>query len=65
MHDAHAFLQNLALVLCVAAVTTVLFHRPRQPVVFGYLLAGMIVGPYVPLPLAADENTSARSPSWA
>jgi len=56
MHDAHAFLQNLALVLCVAAVTTVLFHRLRQPVVFGYLLAGMIVGPYVPLPLAADEN---------
>jgi CPA2 family monovalent cation:H+ antiporter-2 len=44
------------LVLCVAAVTTVLFHRLRQPVVFGYLLAGMIVGPYVPLPLAADEN---------
>ena len=56
MHDAHAFLQNLALVLCVAAVTTVLFHRLRQPVVFGYLLAGMIVGPHVPLPLAADEN---------
>ena len=56
MHDAHAFLQNLALVLCVAAVTTVLFYRLRQPVVFGYLLAGMIVGPYVPLPLAADES---------
>ncbi len=56
MHDAHAFLQNLALVLCVAAVTTVLFHRLRQPVVFGYLLAGMIVGPHVPLPLAADES---------
>jgi CPA2 family monovalent cation:H+ antiporter-2 len=56
MHDAHVFLQNLALVLCVAAVTTVLFHRLRQPVVFGYLLAGMIVGPHVPLPLAADES---------
>ena len=36
MHDAHAFLQNIALVLCVAAVTTVLFQRLRQPVVFGY-----------------------------
>ncbi len=57
MHDAHAFLQNLALVLCVAAVTTVLFQRLRQPVVFGYLLAGMIVGPYTPIPLAADEAT--------
>ena len=56
MHDAHAFLQNLALVLCVAAVTSVLFQRLRQPVVFGYLLAGMIVGPHVPIPLVADEE---------
>ncbi len=56
MHDAHAFLQNLALVLCVAAVTTVLFQRLRQPVVFGYLLAGMIVGPHIPIPLVADEE---------
>ena len=55
MHDAHDFLQNLALVLCVAAVTTVLFQRLRQPVVFGYLLAGMIVGPHIPIPLVADE----------
>jgi monovalent cation:H+ antiporter-2, CPA2 family len=55
MHDAHAFLQNLALVLCVAAVTTVLFQKLKQPVVFGYLLAGMIVGPHVPIPLVADQ----------
>ena len=56
MENAHAFLQNLALVLCVAAVTTVLFQRLRQPVVFGYLLAGMIVGPHIPIPLVADEE---------
>src|SRR5687767_9452366 len=56
MSDAHAFLQNLALVLCVAAVTTIVFQRLRQPVVFGYLLAGMIVGPHVPLPLIADQE---------
>src|ERR1044071_3194167 len=57
MYDAHAFLQNLALVFCVAAVTTVVFHRLRQPVVFGYLLAGMILGPYIPIPVAADPGT--------
>ena len=56
MHDAHSFLQNLALVFCVAALTTVVFHRLRQPVVFGYLLAGMIVGPHLPVPLVADED---------
>jgi CPA2 family monovalent cation:H+ antiporter-2 len=57
MHDAHDFLQTLAMVLCVAAVTTVLFQRLRQPVVLGYLLAGMVVGPYVSIPLAADSRT--------
>src|SRR5687768_11217093 len=57
MHDAHDFLQNLALVLCVAAVTTVVFQRLRQPVVFGYLLAGLIIGPHIPIPLVADEET--------
>src|SRR5689334_19727816 len=57
MPDAHSFLQNLALVFCVAALTTVVFHRLRQPVVFGYLLAGMIVGPHLPVPLVADEGT--------
>ncbi len=56
MPDAHAFLQNLALVLCTAAITTVVFQRLRQPVVFGYLVAGMIVGPHTPIPLAADET---------
>lgn len=55
MADAHAFLANLTLVLCVAAVTTYLFQRIKQPVVFGYLVAGMIVGPYLGVPLFADR----------
>ena len=54
MVHAYAFLTHLAVVLCVAAATTVLFQRLRQPVVLGYLLAGLIVGPYVPVPLVAD-----------
>jgi CPA2 family monovalent cation:H+ antiporter-2 len=54
MHDAHEFLKNLALVLCVAAATSLLFQRLRQPVVFGYLIAGMLVGPHIPVPLVAD-----------
>lgn len=57
MHDAADFLRNIALVLCVAAVTTVVFQRLRQPVVFGYLLAGLIIGPHIPIPLVADETT--------
>jgi len=55
--DPHAFLQNLAVVLCVAAVATVVFQRLHQPVVFGYLLAGMIIGPHISIPLVADPQT--------
>src|SRR4051794_21651540 len=56
MHGAHEILKAIAVVLCVAAVTTVLFQRLRQPVVLGYILAGLIVGPYVPIPLVADAD---------
>ncbi|MDQ3262314.1 MAG: cation:proton antiporter [Myxococcota bacterium] len=57
MQDAHEFLRTLAVVLGVAAVTTVVFQRLRQPVVLGYLLAGMIVGPHVPGPLHVHAPT--------
>ncbi|MGD0118819.1 MAG: cation:proton antiporter [Candidatus Binatus sp.] len=51
---SHNFLEDLAMVLCVAAVTTIIFQKIRQPVVVGYLIAGMIVGPHLPIPLLAD-----------
>jgi CPA2 family monovalent cation:H+ antiporter-2 len=44
-------------VLAAAGLTTVIFQRLRQPVVFGYLLAGMIVGPHVPIPIVANVAT--------
>ncbi|HET6923609.1 MAG TPA: cation:proton antiporter [Anaeromyxobacteraceae bacterium] len=56
MHGGLDVLAGLATVLGVAAVTTVLFQRLRQPVVLGYLLAGLIVGPHVPVPLVADPR---------
>jgi CPA2 family monovalent cation:H+ antiporter-2 len=58
MHGTHEFLQALATVLCVAAVTTVVFQRLRQPVVLGYVIAGLLVGPHVPFPLVADEKVT-------
>lgn len=50
----HTFLEDLALVLCVAAATSILFQRLRQPVVLGYLIAGVIVGPHFAVPLNAE-----------
>ncbi len=54
MPEVHDLLHALVIVLAVAAITTVVFQRLRQPVVLGYLLAGLIVGPHVPVPLVAD-----------
>jgi len=43
-----SFLQDLAIVMMVAGMVTLLFHRLKQPVVLGYLLAGLIIGPTTP-----------------
>jgi CPA2 family monovalent cation:H+ antiporter-2 len=56
LHGASEFLEAIAIVLCVAAVTTVVFQRLRQPVVLGYIVAGLIMGPHVPVPLVADGD---------
>ena len=53
---SHNFVGDLALVLCAAAVTTVIFQALRQPVVVGYLVAGIIVGPYLPIPIFANHD---------
>jgi CPA2 family monovalent cation:H+ antiporter-2 len=56
MHGADEFLRALAIVLCVAAVTTVVFRKLHQPVVLGYILAGLIIGPHVPIPVVASPD---------
>ncbi len=48
------FLVALTIVLGLAAITTFVFTRLRQPVVLGYILAGLIVGPHIPIPVFAD-----------
>jgi CPA2 family monovalent cation:H+ antiporter-2 len=42
------FLSDLAVVMAISAATTVLFHLLRQPVVLGYIVAGVIIGPHTP-----------------
>ncbi len=55
MAPSHAFLESLGIAICVAAATGWLSTRLRQPPVLGYLLAGLIVGPYLGLPLVTDR----------
>ena len=49
---------SLAIVMLTAGVVTVIFHRLRQPVLLGYILAGVMVGPYAfDTPVISDEES--------
>ncbi|HEY0794029.1 MAG TPA: cation:proton antiporter [Chthoniobacterales bacterium] len=51
------FLHDLAIVMILAGLVTVLFRQVKQPVVLGYILAGVLIGPHaLPFPLIADEH---------
>jgi CPA2 family monovalent cation:H+ antiporter-2 len=62
MHLA-PLIRDLALILGVAAVVTLLFKKIRQPVVLGYILAGVIVGPYAPDVVKVADLASVKT--WA
>jgi CPA2 family monovalent cation:H+ antiporter-2 len=55
MHDI-GFIRDLALVMLVAGATTILFQRLRLPVLPGYILAGIVIGPHTPGVLVADAR---------
>ncbi|MGE5167760.1 MAG: cation:proton antiporter, partial [Deltaproteobacteria bacterium] len=53
-----AFIQDLAVIMLAAGVVTVLFHLLRQPVVLGYIAAGVLIGPHTPpYTLVTDEQS--------
>jgi CPA2 family monovalent cation:H+ antiporter-2 len=57
MH-AISFIQDLAVIMLIAGVVTILFHRFKQPVVLGYIVAGFLIGPHTPpFGLIHDEET--------
>ncbi len=48
MQPLAPLIKDLAVILGVASLVTLLFQKIRQPVVLGYLLSGIIVGPHIP-----------------
>ena len=56
MPHVEPFLRDLAIVLTVAAVTTVVCQKLRLPVVVGYVLAGLVTGPSTPIHLVSDTS---------
>ncbi|MDD4986307.1 MAG: cation:proton antiporter [Dehalococcoidales bacterium] len=43
-----SLISDLAIIMIVAGVITFIFHRLNQPLILGYLIAGIIIGPYTP-----------------
>ncbi len=50
-------LHDLAAVILIAGIVTILCHRLKQPVALGYIVAGVIVGPYTPIEFVHDADT--------
>ncbi|SMC89871.1 cation:proton antiporter domain-containing protein [Pedobacter nyackensis] len=49
---------DLGLILAAAGITTLLFKRIKQPLVLGYILAGLLVGPHVEfIPTVTDKES--------
>lgn len=56
MHGLHPLIIDLTLITIYAAITTLLFKKLKQPMVLGYLLAGIFAGPYFNLvPTVTDR----------
>ena len=56
-------IQDLALILVVAGVVTLVFKRLKQPLVLGYIMAGFLVSPH--MPLTASVADMANIHLWA
>jgi K+:H+ antiporter len=46
--EAGFLIQDFAVVMIVAAVMVFVTHKLKQPMVIGYILAGMLIGPFTP-----------------
>ena len=48
MAELPTMIQDLALILIVAGIVTLVFKRLKQPLVLGYIVAGFLVSPHMP-----------------
>lgn len=49
---------DLALILIVAGVVSIIFKRLKQPLVLGYIVAGFLAGPHMPYTPTVDDMES-------
>lgn len=57
MHAIHSLIVDLTLITIYAGITTLLCKKFKQPIVLGYVLAGIFAGPYFDLlPTVRDKE---------
>src|SRR5690606_424057 len=54
-------IEDLALILIAGAVTTLLFRRIKQPLVLGYIIAGLLVGPHISITPSVVDNANVKT----
>ena len=58
-----SLVQDLALILIVAGIVTLLFKRLKQPLVLGYIVAGFLVSPHFSWTMSVMDKENIQS--WA
>ena len=63
MENLPNLIKDLALILFVAGIVTLLFKKLKQPLVLGYIVAGFLVSPHMPYLMSVIDKTDIKT--WA
>ena len=63
MAEIPFLVKDLALILMVAGIVTLIFKRLKQPLVLGYIVAGFLVSPHMPYTMSVMDETDIKT--WA
>lgn len=55
MSELPHLIKDLALILVVAGIVTIIFKRLKQPLVLGYVVAGFLVSPNMPYTMSVVD----------
>ena len=63
MSDIPSLVRDLALILVTAGVVTLIFKKLKQPLVLGYIMAGFIISPNLPITMSVTDHENIET--WA
>jgi len=61
MSELPNLVKDLALILVVAGVVTIVFKRLKQPLVLGYVVAGFLVSPHMPYIMSVADRANIQT----